>query len=231
MPEQRQVAVYLVAEDEDVVGGADLRDTFERLPAPDDAAGIVRVAEYQQTVQRVRRQPLQPFEVHLVSLQAAVVPTDLLERVVDDLVAVSLRRDAERVVHGWLDDDALLRLEHCVDNDSDAFHDARHVGEPMAFDGPLMMVRDPFPDRCLPLVGWEGIAKDRVIQSFPYRVDDEGRCGEIHVGHPQRQQVLPSEASSQKLMLHVVGARSVDYCVEIVFHKFVSELILLRNYI
>ena len=102
--EEGHVAVYLVAEDDNVAVVAEAGQPAQRVGGPAEACGVVRIAEDEQLAALVGHLG-QLFEVHVV---AAVGGWP--QGVVHHLASVALGRDAEGVVDGRLDDDLVAGL-------------------------------------------------------------------------------------------------------------------------
>ena len=108
----------------------------------------------------------------------------LLERVAHHLAAVALWREAEGVVHGWLNDDLVAGLREDVDHHANAFHDAWDEAEPLKLDVPLVVVVEPLLHGGPIVLRLDGVAEERVVEAMAKRFGDKRRCFEIHVGHP-----------------------------------------------
>ena len=191
---------------------ADVGQAAECLGAPDDAGGVVRVAEQEHPALGIGvEKAVQAVEVHGV--------TTILEReewVVDHLAVVALGREAEGMVDGRLDDDFLVGSEEDVDGHTDALDDAGDVGEPLRANVPVVMLVDPADDGGAIVGRLDGVAEEGVLEAPAEGVGDEVRGLEVHVGHPKGQQVGVAVARLEGFEFECAGATAVDDFVEIV---------------
>ena len=90
------------------------------------------------------------------------------------------------------------------------------------FDGaPKVMVFYPLSDMLPIAFGHYGVAEERVVEAFPQSVGNELWCLEVHVCHPQGQQVGIAISFLEHSVLQVVSPRPVNYLVEIVCHIYI----------
>ena len=221
--EQCHVAVYLVADDDDVVVVAEAGKPCQCPAVPAYPGGVVRVAQEKHAASRVAHL-LEIPEVHAV---AAVGVED--EGVAHHLPAVALGREAEGVIHGRLDDDFVAGRGEDIHCHADALHDAGDVAEPFALRPPPVVRGHPVCHALPVFVRNHGVAQDGMVQPPAQRLDDKVRRGEVHVCHPQREEGGVAETFRQHTVLVVVAAAAVDDAVKIVWHTFsVDEFFFCR---
>ena len=103
----------------------------------------------------------QILEIHLVISVCAA-----FERIEHHLAPIGLGRKAERMIDGWLDNHLFAGLGKDVENETDAFHNARNKAEPLALHVPVVVRFDPV-DHGRPIVfRFDGIAKDGMFHPF-----------------------------------------------------------------
>ena len=223
MTEERHITVYLIADDQHIVGSTDICHTSQCLGIPRQTCGIMGIGEDEQSVARVTRQRFQPLEIHSIARQPALIVMLFYERIHHDLASIVLRHEAEGMIDGGLDDDALVLADKRMDNHADTFHDTWNESQPVALHLPAVAVAQPTLNAAPQFFGHHGVAQDGMFQPAPQGVDDERWCGELHICHPQRQQVVTSEELLQFAMFHVATACAVDDAVEVVCHVISGE--------
>ena len=213
MPVERHVAVDLVRDDHDAAAVADRGQPAQRLLRPDDARGIVRVGEEQQPAVVVQK-GFELLEVHFVAVARAP------QRVADHAASHLFGDQPEGVVDGRLDDHLVARTGKCQHCHADTLDDAGNEAHPRRIGTPAVAGFDPRGDLRPVVVGQLRIAQHGMVEPPPECVEDEiGRC-EVHVRHPQGQQLLAAEHVSQRVVFYGVRAVPVDDPVEIIgFHR------------
>ena len=161
----------------------ELGQTYQCFSVPNHTARVVRIGEYQHTA-FIIADLLQVVKVHLV--QSVSLPAKGIE---DHLAVVVCRHQAEWVVYWWLDDNFFVFFNEYVYGHAYALYYARDEGQPFGLDLPSVMLSDPFAHGGPVVFGYGGVAKDGVLHSLFQRINNEGGCLEIHVGHPQGNQV------------------------------------------
>lgn len=212
MAEEGHVGVDLVGDHHHAVRRAQRGQATERRGVPRDARGVVGVGEQQQAASARGEQPLEPLEVHLITLRR------LAQRVPHHLAVVGARQQVEGVIDGRLHDDSVARAGETVDDQTDALDDAGDVGEPLGPDLPAVAPPLPCDDRGAVALGLDRVAEDRVAEPAAQRLDHEVGRLEIHVGDPHRQQVLPAVVRAQSVELHGAAAAPLHGFVEVVVH-------------
>ena len=129
------------------------------------------------------------------------------------------------MIHRRLDDHLVALLREAMQGEGDAFHDARHVAKPLPLDLPVMLVVHPVDNALVIFVRGVGVAKHLMLTPFTDRLDDKVGRAEVHVGHPERHQVLLSESGLQLVHFHAAGASPVDDLIKVVvFHDFIGYI-------
>ena len=200
---QGQVAVDLVREDEDPVPLADFSQLRQGFPVPEEADGIVRIAQDQGLRLRVE-QFFQPLEIHPV---AAVLEN---KRVVHGHPAKPLDVQAEMVIDRRLDDDLVARLGKGEIGLVDGRDDAGGIADPLLVRRVAMGLPLPSGDRLHERFRRGRIAQDIPVQPLLQRRADIRVRPEIHVGDPHRN--LPVRSPS---IFDAPGAGPVDDFLEI----------------
>ena len=118
------------------------------------------------------------------------------------------------MIHRRLDNNLLVGSGKDVYSQSDALDDTGNERHPLSFDLPLVMRPYPVDYRSPELIGHDGIAEERVVEAFAKGIGNELRCGEVHIGHPKRQEVVTTPSWQQSTMLEIATPRTVDDGVE-----------------
>ena len=112
-----------------------------------------------------------------------------------------------------------------MQREGDALHDARHVAEPFPLYLPVMLIVYPVDNTLIIFVRGVGIAEHLVLTALTNRLDDEVGGTEVHVGYPERHQVLLPENGFQLIHFHTAGAPSVNDLIKVVvFHDFIGYI-------
>ena len=208
--------MYLVADDDDAMVVAEVRQPAQRVAPPGDAGGVVRVTEHEHL--GPVDDALEVVKVHFVER----FPLCLLQRIEHHRAAVALDGRAEWVIHRRLDDDPIARCCERIDGEADAPDHARHIAEPFGADVPLVMVPYPALHHRPVVRRLQGIAKHRVLHPSLEGVHDEGRRLKIHVGHPERQQVTAPEEFRHQIQFDGARTGAVNRLVKVVCHAIVG---------
>ena len=137
--EDSHIAVYLVADNENVPLPAEVGESCEGVAVPAYACRVVRIAQYKHPA-LVVGYLLKIVEVHHVSTVA------LSKRVVYHLAPVAFRHEPERMIDRRLDDDLLILLCEDVHSQSYSLDDARDERHPFSPYFPLVMAAYPVDD-------------------------------------------------------------------------------------
>ncbi len=220
-----EVAVDLVGHHQHAVRQADLAQPPQLLRRPDAAHRVVRSGQDQHGHVRLPRQRLQPGEVDGV---AAIRQEQWIAR---QLSLVVGDRCVERIIDRRLDDHPLAGRDEGAHQHVERRHHAGRRHDPLGLDGPAVAAGQPV-DHDL-AIGGAGpvVAKDAVLGARHQCVDHRLGNREVHICHPHGQQTLTllqlqrfrqrHEAAVllDDLPLGGVGARSVDFLVEVVLHN------------
>lgn len=195
----------------------EIGESHERHFVPHQARRVVGVRQDEQLTLVVCHL-CQILEVHLV--RAVLM---LLQRVKHHLASVALWRKAEGMVDGRLNDDLVAWFGEHVHRHAYAFHDAGYERHPFLVYCPLVLPFQPCCHRGPVGLWYHGVSEHRVLHAFAQSVDDEWRCLEIHVSHPQGQQVVTSKHLFEHAIFHGAGAPSFNRLVKIVLHIYLFD--------
>ena len=123
-----------------------------------------------------------------------------------------------------LDDNLIASLGQSVDNHSNTLHNAGDVTHPLALYGPAVALTNPVDDALPIAIVLNRIAHYGVIETLAKSLDYKVGCLEIHIRHPQRQQVGLPEKLLQSVVLHAVRAATIDGFVKVVNLHIVRSL-------
>ena len=136
------------------------------------------------------------------------------------LATIIYNRGEEAVIVRREDEHPLAGHRQRLDGHRHGGHDARRIENLLAADGPPVAPPEPPNDGVVILIAHDRIAEDGVLGAPPDGLLD-GRCdGEVHVGHPQRHDVLHllrGEALRHLVPLDAARAAPSDVLIEIVF--------------
>ena len=211
---ERHVGVDLVGNHQHVVFPANVRHRRQVLGGPDDAGGIVRIGENQH----LRRLPaahfLQARDVHPVAACGCIGD----ERIVHHLTPVVARQVEERHIDRRLDDHFVARLREALQHEADAPHDARDETQFLPADAPAVQVPLPVDDRGPIRIGRHAVTIDLMSEPLFKGFPDRGRRLEIHVGHPESQQVVTPVTGLEKVRHDGAGTAPFYHLVEVKSH-------------
>ena len=171
----------------------------------------MRVAQDEQLRARFLQLALETFEVHGV---AAVF---VAQRARDHFAAVVLDHQAERVVHGRLDDHGVARLRERVHGHGQGEHHARRHDEPLALGAPAVAALEPVLHRLVVAIRCHGVAVHAVLHALGQRLDGGRRGFEVHVGNPKRQVIGRVAAAAPRVPLQATRVAAIDDGFEIIF--------------
>lgn len=208
---EREVGVYFVGEDGDTLFCADVSHLLQFRFAPYESAGVVRMAEDEGAASSDRLP--ESVEVHV---RPAVAPA---QRMAHHLLAVALAEPGKGVIDRRLNHDAVARLRQGIDGHADARHNARHVVDVFPPDGQSVAFAVPADNGFIIAVVLCSIAENGMQAALAQGFGYEGGGGEVHVGHPERQQVRASPVFGHAVNFDGGCSVPVNPCVEIVFHS------------
>ncbi len=183
----------LVRYDQDITTMAELGQTSQGLTIPCNTGRIVRIGQYQQFAFFIGHF-LKIFKIHPVST------VFFNKRIINHFTLISQRRETKRMIHGRLYYNLLVFSDKHVDHHADAFYNSGYIRQPFAFYLPAMMRRDPIDDTVPIFLGSNRITENGMLQTPAQSLDNEVGCFKIHVGHPQRNQILSSIKSFQHII-------------------------------
>ncbi|VGP15540.1 hypothetical protein SB00610_01173 [Klebsiella quasipneumoniae subsp. similipneumoniae] len=207
-----------VANHPDAMLLAQRRHGLELLAAPDFARWVVRAAEQQQGILRLRQRRFQARHIAV----PVIVRQGQWHR--GDLSAVSGDSVIERIVGGSMDDDAVAFLRPLADGFRHHINNRRSVNHRLRIDDAVKAAGVPVgnrPEKRLVLPA--AVAEHAVGQPPADGVEDAGRGGEIHIGDGERQQVGDAKAVCDIVPLRAPGAVAVDGYGKIKHRNFLSK--------
>ena len=202
-PPEREVGVDFVREHQHPVALADFRELLEGLPIPEDAAGIVGIADHQDLGAGIEK-PLQPLEIH------PVAPVVEDHRIVHHLAAQTLGVKTELVIDRRLDDHLVAGLREGQESLADGRDHTRGIADPLPRNIPAMLLSFPGPDGLEEFFRRGGVAQDVTVQSLPKGLPDDWVRAEIHIRDPHREFTFP-----RSFILEAPGPGTVQHFVEI----------------
>ena len=212
---KNEVAVDLVGAEEEVVPQTEFGKARELFAAEDLCYGIVRIAEEEKPGPG-RDGALQRVPINLPAARGGRVPFGWAQgqRHGDDLAALLGGRGQERRIDRRVAQHGLARLGEGARGDIEADHQPRQPDEPRGINAPMVAGVQGLDNGVYGRPGRPRVTKHAVINPRMQGRNDLGRGAEIHVGHPQREDV----PSGVLLPLLRIGAAAVDRRVKVVGH-------------
>ena len=203
--------MYLVADYHNTFLRTDASNLLQVFLLPADSGRVVRVAENH----------------HLAALDIATKCLEVhrergfraTKRALHDHALTCFRHKAERMIDGFLYEDAVALLREGLHSKEDARHDARDVANHLTRDVHTVLLLVPSDDAFVVRRVLTSVAKDALLEALPYCVKDERRRSEVHIGHPHRDEVIGSTLSFHAVNLNRVCPFARDNLVEVVFHN------------
>ena len=205
-----QIRMDFIRNDQRAVCRTDFSHAAQFLRTPYAASGVVGIAQDEHAA--ATHGFLHVVEVHAV---AAVFQN---EGIVDDFPAVFPDDHGKGVVHRRLDHDFVPRFRKALDGAGNAGNNARSEAYFRGVHLPPVASVHPVPDGFKESAGLDGISQDFVLATAADSFHDEGGRPEVHVRHPQGNQVVPAPAGKQRFIFQGSGAASLNYFVKIVLH-------------
>ena len=204
--DMRQIAMDFVAHDQHIMLDAQFGDPFQRLPIPDFADRIVRVAENEQ---RSRFAGQFFFQIREIDGIASVFIAQFARQ---DFPTVVQDGIVEDVVDRRKNDNVIAYFRHFPNDRRDGRNDACAIEDPLLFHRELMPPLPP-PDDAFPETVRDGIVAESALPKTLFDgVDNSRRRSEVHVRHPHRQ------LARFDIPLVRVGVPSVDDLIKIEWH-------------
>jgi len=141
----------------------------------------VRIAK-NQNLTTIVADLFQPFEIHFII--AVFTP---FQRIEHHFAPVALRCQAERMIHGRLNNDLVTWCGKGVNDEPDTFDNAGNVAQPFTLYGPLVMALEPIDNRRSIIFGFDSITEDGVFESLSQCFNNERGRSEVHISHPKWQ--------------------------------------------
>ena len=212
-----QVGMDFVGEDQYVVLHAQFADARQFFPGEDAPGRIVRIRHQQ----RFRSGQL---AVQIVEVDDEPSVRRLYQRIFENAPSVETGLPRERMIHRRLDYDSVSFRCECPERENDPRYDPRREVEPLAAQLPTSVPFDPADDGVPIGVRPVGIAQNGMFRPLAYRFRDLGRCGEVHIGDPERNDVVPAENLVPQVEFFARSAFPAYFLVKIVFHMQSNRL-------
>ena len=215
---QDQIVMDLVGNDDRLPAAADFHQALELLGPPDPPHRVVGAAQHHQgsalAPGPVVEESLETLEVHAVAL-----PLEH-ERVLRHMAAVGLDARAEGVVHRGLEHHPVSGTGVGQNRQAHGGHHPRAGEHRAAGNAPAMAPVHPVDDGLVVALRLEGVAEHAVVQPPAQGLEHRRGSREIHIRHPQGQQIGGLGAPQRREAFGVVPlqrARSpaVDKAIEI----------------
>ena len=206
-----QVGVDLIGEEHHMVLHAQFRHAPQLLRRPDDAQGVVGIAQQEQ---------IGALQLFLKVLPVHAPHAVLLNKAVFQHVAVpGLGHVVELGVHRRLDQHiAALRGEE-LDHGGNALHHTQAEAHEGRVDLPAVAALLPVPDGGKVALRPGGIAPDALLGPGGQGVDDGLGGAEIHIRDPQRDDIVRAEFLLPFIILGGVVAGTVHNLIKIIAHR------------
>ena len=203
--------MYLIGYDNNSLTVTYLGHATQLLGRPHPSSRIVWVTKEEEFA--AFHIVLETLEVYLI-LSVYKIESILAQRTTEVLRHVEIG-----MIYRWLYQDGIAWLSEAVDNEGNAWHDAWHKVDPLGLHLPAVSALLPCHDRRCPLWATHGVTYDLMLESAAQRINNEGRCGKVHIGHPQREQVFAPPDVRDGVNLQGVGALAIDDLVEVILHS------------
>ena len=210
--EKGHIGMDLVGEDDDSARGAEAGQPLKGFPGPDNPGRIVRITKDKHFAARVTN-AFQLLKIHFIA-----AARDFLEGIPNHFPAVSLRGNPEGMVYRRLDDNLVSGLCKIIDGQANSLYNTGNKGVPGAPGFPAMMHLDPVRNGGPEFLRHHGIAKEGMLQAGLEGIRNKGRGLEVHIGHPEGQEIFPAISFLEDAVLQVPGAGAVYRLVKVVRH-------------
>ena len=222
----REVAMYLVGDNPEVIFLDNLRDTAQLLLAPDAARGIVRVAPVDELGLGVRAFGLEILVIH--GKEAVFVP---FERRGEDVDPAVLRRVQEVAVGRRVEHRLLVRRAEVLRELVERGDDAGREAQLLAREVPAVALEAPAAEGVIiPVVVDARVPEYPPVEPRAQGVDNLRRAGKFHVRHPHAHEFLVlvgedhlrprvENVAAEAVRVQRVRPAPVDYLVKVVHLK------------
>ena len=213
-----QIAVDFVGDDVHVVTQTGLRHRLELGAGEDAAHGIVRIAQ-QKRARAIRDGGLEPIQIHRVPAVRLARQLHLLP-----FGAGPLCRAKERWVDRRLDQETVAGSDQRVACLVVADDDAGGEHERLRRNAPVVQLHQALDEHLSKLLRRaQGVAEHPLVDILAQRACHRLRRGEVHVCHPERQDILRVVGP-----LGAVGMPTVYDAIEVMGHR-VSDVPFVWN--
>ena len=210
---KHQVAVDFIGNDQNPIFTTQNPDFLQCLPAPLQTDRIVRITKNHHLRAFCGENPLQILQIHLIIL---AVPT---QRVGNQLSLIPFDNHLERMVNRRLDNNLIACFGEEIDGECDAFHNTGHICQLLPFHLEAVTAVKPVDYRAPVCVGRAGIAINRMRNPLLQRCGYLSADLEVHVGNPQRCQVVFPEKHTQIVDFRTTASMPVNHFIKIIlFH-------------
>ena len=205
-----EIAVDLVGDDENAVLQADITDPLQLLPCPYAADRIVRTAEQ---IELYAAADDLLFQIRKIDLIAASVEG---QRAVDQSASEAFDQIAEGIIDGTVDEDAVAFFRKGTDRRGEGEDHAGSLDYPVRVDGKSEVGVKPRGECLKVAVVGSAVSEDSVFCPGMKRPDDRIRYAKIHIGDPERQELIRSAGAgiAGRGVFDGITVSAVDYGVE-----------------
>ena len=160
------------------------------------------------------------FEIIPVNLEMVVAGQP--QHTLRHLAAIVADAREEAVVVGRQYDHLLARHRQRLDSHRHGGHHPRCIHDFLSTDPPLVATLEPADNGIVIVLTNMRIAKHAVLRPFPHSIQD-GRCRlEIHISHPQRNDV----PCGVLIPFHAARPASLNQFIEIISHSAAKIVII-----
>ena len=212
----------LVAHHLHVVTAAYVGHALQLFASPSASRGIVRVAEQQHAVGGIGAERLQRVKINLIG-EIVVVERLLNQRRLHHPAAVVSDRREETVIDRRHHYHAVARRGKSLDNGRQRGHHPGRVDHLRGTDVPAVAPGKPLSESAVIARAHMRVAEHAMIHPAAQRVGDAGSRAEIHVGHPERDEV----AAMLRVPFVRTRAAAVYDFIKIIFYIHCREALYL----
>ena len=203
---QANVAMDLVRDHDDAMALADVIERGQLLERPSMAGGIMRIAQDERLGARLG----QILEVLQIQTVAIVFQPELIEQ---QPAFVAIDHLEVRRIDRSLHDHPVARLGETAENRRHARHDAGTRQQRVQVGRPIVPRGKPGPDDFKMGGITQGVSINAVEGGIDQPIDHGFRSAKVHVGGPQRENVLAFDG--RRILVPLIGPfrRSVGFPV------------------
>ena len=204
------VAMYLVADDKDIVLHADVAHALQLLFCPHTATWVVGVTEQEYLAALDFL-----LEIGKINLQLSI---DKFQWVEHECTLKVVCHVVIRVIHRGLNHNLVAGLGKALQSERDCRHNATDKTDFIGLDLPAVTARHPTLDGGTPTLANVTVTKEFVTKAVTYCIDNKVGGLEIHIGNPHWQHLLGAEHLFQVVILQAIGMLALNDFVKIVLH-------------